>query len=224
MKFEFEDSFFRFFREHGIIEFQEMLSSDRLAELSLAIEESLQSGLKNKPRDLATDEELRTIGRDPWLRNPKILKILLKSQIGSLASFLFKKKPIRLAYMQALFSSKGDAPLKESASLESIASMTPILGGALICLQSPVTRSEEHSVPTLSDPRTGRILFFSAQTPIDFEALTKVPSLHTVLLCFCEGKVRYTLQPRDPHTHELKKSGYVFGDLIGEQHAPYLYR
>jgi hypothetical protein len=223
MKFELQDSFHQFFVKHGLIEFEETLPSKDLEILSDKLQAQLSTSLRGKPIEISSNEEIFAAGRDSWSQDPSILKILSKSQIGSIASFLFKKRPLRLAYTQTIFNQAKDSPFKESFTLNDISSMTPVLGGAIICFHSPSTYEEEGELPDLSKQRTGRIIFFSATQPIDFPALFAQQGLRCLLLCFAPPKVRYKLQPLDVNTHTLKKSGYVFGDLIKEKEAPYLY-
>ena len=59
--------------------------------------------------------------------------------------------------------------------------------------------------------------------PIPFPELLKTEGYQGILLAFSPSKLRYKLQPLDVHTHELKKSGYGFGDRLLEEEAPYLY-
>lgn len=223
MQFELSDSFHQFFSKHGLIEFEEILSSKELEELSTKITNSLLHALEGKPLEIASNADIWKAGRDLWIQDPTIQKIITKSQIGAIASFLYKKRPLRLAYTQTILNQSSDLPLSKSLSLTEISSMTPVLGGALLCFHSSVSHEGEDLLPTLIKPRTGRIVFFSATQPIDFPSLFAEKDLHCLLLCFAPSKVRYKLEALDVNTHNLKKSGYVFGDLIKEKEAPYLY-
>ncbi len=223
MKFELSESFPQFFAKHGLIEFEDLLSPKELEELSSKLNEALVRSLNNKPLEISTNQDTWKAGRDLWAQNPQILKLLTKSPIGSVASFLFKKKPLRLAYTQMIFAQDTDIPVGQNLSVSDIGSMTPVLGGALICLQSPASYESEDLLPDLTKPRSGRVIFFSEKQQVPLPSLFAQKGLCCLLLCFAPSKVRYKLQPLDLHTHELKKSGYVFGDLIGEKEAPYLY-
>ncbi len=223
MKFELSDSFHQFFNRHGLIEFEETFSSEDLEQLSSKLQSQLARSLGGKPLEISSNVELWKAGRDLWLQDSTIQKILTKSQIGAIASFLFKKRPLRLAYTQTLLNQSSDIPLTQSFTLNDISSMTPILGGALLCFHSSSTHEDEGLLPDLTKQRTGRIIFFSATQPIDFPSLFAQKGLHCLLLCFAPAKLRYKLQPLDVSTHILKKSGYVFGDYIKEKEAPYLY-
>ncbi|MES2200120.1 MAG: hypothetical protein V4489_08145 [Chlamydiota bacterium] len=223
MKFELSDSFHQFFNRHGLIEFEDTFSEEDLELLATKLQSQLVHSLEGKPLEISSNVEIWKAGRDLWIQDPTIQRILTKSQIGAIASFLFRKRPLRLVYTQTLFNRSSDIPLTQSFTLDDISSMTPVLGGALLCFHSSAVHEEEGLLPDLTKQRTGRIIFFSATQPIDFPALFAQKGLHCLLLCFAASKVRYKLQPLDVNTHELKKSGYVFGDLIKEKEAPYLY-
>ncbi len=82
--------------------------------------------------------------------------------------------------------------------IEQITSMTETFGGCILDLQSGVTT------------------FYSPQFPIDFTTL-RAPYLFIV---FATDKARYQLRDTDPCTHQLKRLGYGFGDLITEVTHP----
>ena len=222
MRFELSDSFRNFFSKNHLIEFEEILSSDEADLLSTKIETLLTSSLGSVPFKCASNKELWAAGRDQWKQDTEIKKILLKSRIGEIASFLFKKKQIRMAYTQSLVTgSLRDSPFTESHTLEEISSMTPILGGVFLSL-SPSEETEEELLPDLRKQKKGRAMFFSSTLPIPFPELFQKQGQKTLLVCFTEARVRYKMQPLDVHTHTLKKCGYTFGDLILEAEAPYL--
>jgi hypothetical protein len=45
-----------------------------------------------------------------------------------------------------------------------------------------------------------------------------------LLFLYAEEDALYTLNPLDPHTHALKRMGYVFGDRLKETTHPHLIR
>lgn len=223
MKFELSDSFHHFFAKNNLIEFENVFSSDELNLLSSKLQNGLKQALNGKPIEIASNKNLWEAGRNLWMKDPSIQRMLTKSSIGSIASFLFKKRPLRLGYSQSIFNNASDHPFSDSFSLATISSMTPVLGGACLCFNSPTTYDQEDALPDLARQRAGRIIFFSAEHLINFPSIFSQNGLHCLLLCFVPQKPRYKHQPLDVHTHELKKSGYVFGDILGEKEVPYLY-
>lgn len=132
------------------------------------------------------------MGRDLERDNPPLLKALHLSRIGQLAADLFGKKRLRMAFTQY-------GPFFEGAlPIEQITSMTETCGGCILDLQS------------------GETTFYTPQFPIDFATLRE-PYFFIV---FATDKARYQLRDTDPCTHELKKFGYGFGDLITEETHP----
>ena len=223
MRFELSDSFRNFFSKNHLIEFEEILSFDEADLLSSKIDTLMPTSLAHIPMQNASNKELWAAGRDLWKQDPDIKKIILKSRIGEIAAFLFKKKQIRIAYTQFMMTgSQKDAPFAENRMLTEISSMDPILGGVFLSLSSPGEIFEEELLPDLKKQKKGRAIFFSAGYPIPFPELFQQKGQKTLLICFTEQRVRYKMQPLDVHTHALKKLGYTFGDLISEEDAPYI--
>lgn len=158
--------------------------------------------------------------RNLWKESLPFQKILFKLSIGHMAKELFRKHPIRLGFTQGLCTSKPF--LSKTTSLEEIASLTPIAGGALLCLSA--SPKELSPMPDLQYPQAKSITFFSSTTPIPFPSLWTDESLVAILFCFTPQHIRYKMQPADPYTHIYKKSGIVFGDLLPENECPYLTR
>lgn len=214
MKFSLSDSFRNFFLKNGTLELEEILS---LEEADLLLD------LITQKTTTSAYGELAAAGRDLWRSNSEIKKALIKSRIGEIAAFLYKKRPIRLGFTQTIIPKlKNTFPFSTNHSLSEISSIDPILGGVFLCLgNSQEMQSQE--LPDFKNQTKGSAIFFSAKYPIPFEDLILQQGLQGMLICFAPVKIRYTLQPLDKFTHFLKKSGYTFGDLIEEKDAPFLY-
>lgn len=210
MKYDLSDTFFDFFTQHGVIEFESILSTSELETLSSLVQ-----------KELSTLDPWQS-AYNLWQKNEEIKKILFKSSIGEVASFLSKKKPLRLAYTQTI-STSHPSPFAKNHTLEEISSVTPIAGGALLCLSSPLEEGSEAELPNLAVPRAGRIFFFTSNTPIPFPTIYEQKGITCILFCFVSAKVRYKLNPVDVHTHLWKRSGYAFGDLLNKDVIPFLY-
>lgn len=226
MRFSLPDSYFEFFLKHQILEIEDLLSINEADQLCLKAEALILKRLSQKPLDLASNLELWKAGKNLWKDDPVIKKILFRLQFGEMSHFLFKKRPIRLAYAQTLFTENTeDCLFSQNETLPDICCIGPLLGGALLCLR-PIENqeTETHLLPNLALTKKGRVFFFSDKYPIPFPELFKQKGLRTIILYFSPGKVRYKLEPKDPLTHALKKEGYAFGDLLKEETCPYLYR
>ncbi len=227
MRFALLDSYFDFFLKHQILQLEGLLSEEETKALSIQIETLLIKHLHQKPLDVASNIEIWKAGKDLWKESSEIKKILFRMQLGEITHFLFKKRPIRLAYSQVVFTgNKQDSLFSSPKTLEEISSIDPIFGGALLCLENSLESEEieTSNIPQLKRLKKGNVLFFSGKHPIPFPELFAQKGLKALLLCFAAGNIRYKLEPQDPHTHELKKTGHAFGDLIEEEICPYLYR
>lgn len=65
---------------------------------------------------------------------------------------------------------------------------------------------------------------FFAKFPVNTETLPLKPNERYFVIGWADEKAQYMLEPKDPHTHELKKLGYVFGDRLQEKWHPTLIR
>lgn len=63
-----------------------------------------------------------------------------------------------------------------------------------------------------------------AKASADVATLPLNPDARYFVVGWADEKALYLLQPKDPHTHQLKKHGYVFGDRLKEEWHPTLIR
>lgn len=164
------------FRRERFLELDGLFSEEEASLLKMCLDEALAK--EPSGRDLERDDA-------------KLKKALHLSRIGQVASAIFGKKRLKLAFTQY--------PSPWSfAKLEEVSCITELPGGALI------------------DLVTGQVTFYPADQPIVFESITH-PYL-IIGLSFENG--RYKLQESDPHTHRLKKRGYAFGDTLKNDTHP----
>jgi hypothetical protein len=225
MRFSLPDSYFEFFLRNQILEIENLMTLQDVETLCKKHEELLLKHMNQKPLNLASNLELWKAGKDLWKEDPEVKKVLFRLQLGEISHILFKQRPIRLACTQALFTGdKQDSLFSETENLQNISSIGPLLGGVLLCLDTPVEQEALALLPDLKTLAKGRAFFFSGEYQIPFAELFQQKRLKMILLCFAPGKIRYKLEPKDPHTHELKKLGCGFGDSLPEELCPYLYR
>lgn len=226
MRFTLPDSYTEFFSKNQIIELEDILTLPEADLLCSKLEKSLSNALNSKPLTIASNMEMWKAGRTLWEEDPEIKNLLLHLKLGEIAHFLFKKRPIRLAYAQTFFTEqKEDSPFSENTTLGDISSFTPVLGGVFLCLNSldSLEDKEPSLLPDLKMQKKGRAIFFSEKYPIPLLELFKQKGLRYLLLCFIPQAARYKLESKDPNTHLLKKRGYVFGDTLQENTCPYIY-
>lgn len=226
MRFTLPDSYAEFFSKNQIIELEEILTDQEADLLCSKLEIALSKALHEKPLTITSNSDMWKAGRTLWEEDPEIKNVLLHLKLGEIAHFLFKKRPIKLGYAQTFFTElKGDSPFPAKATLTEISSFTPVLGGAFLCLnaQEVLEIQEPSLLPDLKVQKKGRAIFFSGEYPLPLEELFKQKGLRYLLLCFIPQTARYKLEPKDLHTHLLKKQGYVFGDTLKEETCPYVY-
>lgn len=223
MPFSLPDSHVEFFTKHQILELEDLLPIEDAEALCLSLEEHLKKRLKQKTLHNTSNALLWKAGRNLDKEDPKILKTLFQLQLGKLSNALFKKRPIRIAYTQTLWTENSHDPLFSSSdTLQSISSISPILGAIIICLKSK--DPQESLLPSLTHLKQGNVFFLSEQYPVDFPKLLSQAGIRAFCIALSSGNAIYRLEPKDPHTHDLKKSGYAFGDNLPEEICSYLYR
>ena len=166
--------------------------------------------------NLLTQEEVETLLHalntalphqyDTWRGNPIIQKFVLRKQFAEIASNLTKISPLRIAFDRILISDKNffENPLQEMSCIR-----------GLVC----------GCILNLALPNMGSALFFKPHSPppLDDLTLTTLPPPQ-LMIVYSKDKSLYTYQKNDPHTHTLKKLGYVFGDRLKDTTHPTLYR
>lgn len=68
----------------------------------------------------------------------------------------------------------------------------------------------------LTGERESNVIFFKPESPP--EELS-----HSFLIVYCEEKTQYLLEPKDPHTHLLKRLGYTFGETLRNDTHPLIW-
>jgi len=199
----------RFFREQGYIEFEELISDEQLNHVNDEIKKLTQSLGRNSDR-------LFRQGHDLFRQSDYLKKICTSKLFAALFAELIGEKSIRLGFDQFIpknYSTKSLQSLEESCCLRGI------LGGLIICLNSA-----DASDPSVFPSHAGNGIFFRAQHPIDYQILQQRPQQQFYLIGYTSQKTQYSLQENDPHTHDLKKLGYIFGDSLQNEHHPLIIR
>ncbi len=219
MKFSLPNSYYDFFLKYHILQLENALSIEEADQIQNLLYKNLLSK-KN-----ISHQDLWKSGKDLWTHDTEIKKILGRLHLGDLAHFLFKKRPIRLASMHILSTENRGSPLfTEELGLQEICCINPLLGGAMLWINPMNSEDGTKEVPNLLHGSKGDLVFFSENYPIPFPSLYRKENALALIFTFTSSNARYLLAPKDPLTHDLKKSGYVFGDLLQEEECPYLYR
>lgn len=211
-----------FFRKKGSIEFSGLLSDEQVTGLNKNIDKILKERRREKGPDRAAGPYGDyLLGHDLWRESVEIKQIICQKRLGSIASELFEKKPLRLGYDQ-LFVAASGYPWHEPLLAET-SCLRGLLGGAMIAL-TDAKESAEEETEVLFSAKAGNIIFFRDDLPLPLEQLETRHPQRFLLIAYAADTTVYTYQQTDPHTHSLKRFGYVFGDRLKEALNPLLYK
>ncbi|MCB1106466.1 MAG: hypothetical protein KDK76_00040 [Chlamydiia bacterium] len=209
MRFALTKEHLDFYYRYHYIELEDLLSPKEVEELETSIDKLLPEDLSGK--------ELYKRGYDSWRKDPTIKKIVLRKTLAEVASELTKKRALRIAFDVPLTGKIGEVPLFDHPmTLDEISSVKPITCGLLLHLSSQ--NPPEDPLPK----KPGNGVFFSPRHPFSFDYLSKDPTITQLLITYTNDHPLYTLNPIDPNTHVLKRSGYVFGDSLATTTHPFV--
>lgn len=242
MKFATAKEHRNFFQNHGWIEFEEFISNDQLVLINQAIDQVLAERL-NVSSDrlrLLPSDQFYLQGRDLWRSNQTLRKFITQIRFGEIASELIEKKPLRLGYDQ-LFPGRQPTQISESSlqvyphflehtnTLEAVSCLQGVIGGLMVALggkQEEDGASEKIPAEGIDifPSRPGHVIFFRPNVPINWNHLYAHAGQRYYLIVYTQASAHYQLQPQDPHTHSLKRLGYVFNDKLSDKLNPIVYR
>lgn len=215
MKFSLAKEHLHHFHQQGYVEFEGILSREKLEIIRGAI------------RKGAFDSPEQHFGKqhDLWRRFPELKNILFHREPASIVASLNRVKPLRIGYDQLIplgFQHKKPLTLKEMSSFQGVA------GGYFLCLQDcpgteiiqPLSEDPEKKIAAPFSTVAGNMVFIQPDVALDFSAM---PCDH-LLVCFAGEKALYCFNENDPHTHDFKRLGYVFGDKLLESELPTVLR
>lgn len=240
MKFSTAKEHRDFFHKQGWIEFEGFISPDQLPAIHQALDQVLAERLNVSPERLRllTSEQFFLQGRDVWRSHPTLQKLVTRSLFAEIASELIEKKPLRLGYDQ-FFPSRHASPysaktsqvyshfLEQNTSLEDVSCLKGVIGGLILALggkqEVPVEENLQEGINVF--PRQpGSVIFFKPDIPIPWKNLYAHAGQSFYLIVYTQAYAYYQLQPQDPHTHALKRLGYVFNDKLNDKLHPIVYR
>ena len=230
-----------FFQKQGWIEFEAFFSPDQLLKLNQALDETLAERLHIPVERLrqTISENAFLQGRDLWRSHSFLKTFVTQPRIGQIATELLEEQILRLGYDQLLPARlEASNPLSSSqvyshflsevTSLESVSCVKGIKCGVIIALnEKSSSEKTEASGPQGIDifpNQPGNAIFFQSQLPIQWENLYAHPGQRYYLIVYAEKHAYYQLQPQDPHTHALKRTGYIFNDKLTDRLNPIVYR
>ena len=207
-----------YFSKQGMIEFEELLSAKEIEELEMKTEELLAGRMACAPAKLEyqTAKNLFLAGRNLSREDGAVKKIVMHQRFVDLAFSTLHAPRLRLAYDEYIRTgAQGGTIFNHAYSLQGVSCFQSIVCGFLIKLcdtESPIPFPQ----------KKGSVLFFKGSTLFPWDTLFETPHQRHLLIAYGSQKLIYTLEKNDPHTHALKREGYVFGDLLANATHPTL--
>lgn len=218
MHFKIAGAHREFFQKNGYIELESVLTPEEISQLALSADSLLQKRLKDQI-EFRSAEELFRAGHDLFREDELLRKKILSHNFAEIGAELFKKKSLHIAYDQLLRTgSAPNYPNKLPSTLNEITSIYPLAGALLIHL------SGEKIPLELVPSQPENIMFLSPDLTIPWQQFFQLPHQSYLLIAYAIPESVYVLQKKDPHTHNLKKLGYVFGDRVMHTHHPIIFR
>lgn len=216
MKFSIELKQRHFFRENNAIEFERIFSEQDLYGMNTSIKEIFYKAK-------ATDFFLE--GHDLFRRSEAVKKAITSSRLCSLIYELLEQKPLRLGFDQ-LFP-----PIKTSyldyypeklpfSELSAVKNLHCLLFINLSGEGKPPVFEEGDPFPS----KPGNTVLLLPKYAIDFNKLSERMNQTFLLVGYTLNFSQYLFVEKDPHCHQLKRLGYVFGDKLRDNEHPIILR
>lgn len=230
MKFILLKEHHRFFLQNGSIEFDEILSPQKLRGLN----ENINYFFECRKIDSSLNCFFK--GRDSWREDEELLRKIKEKEWVKIAAQLTGKSSLRLGFTQ-IFCSFSESEqqfanhtLSEKEklylsflgnnSLQSGSCIEDLACGFMICLSEGKEGGEIES-QGIFPGKAGSGIFFSPEMKIDWRELYKRKGRY-LLIAYAFSHGSYVHRKEDPHTHDLKHLGETFGCRLKERWNPSL--
>jgi len=185
---------------------------------------SLSSCFLRRCGTISSSREYGAFGRDVSRESLAIRKVLYATGLAEIARELAGSRVLRFAYDQLYTCPDVPLPAREEGryTLAEASCVSRLAGAFLFCLEGEYDgpREEGDRFPC----RAGNAMFLAPNVPWHVQAHVTRSQQKFLLLAYAEDRSQYILEPRDAHTHTLKRLGYVFGDRLSEKWHPTLVR
>jgi len=218
-----------FFKQNHFITFEDLLNSGEIA----TIQEEIGRFFMEREPFTSTYMD----AHDMFRKSDVIKKVVLRTKLAELAAGLTKIAPIRIGYDQ-LFLSPPSPPdqqlppaFTQNLTLSEATGIDGLACGLMLNLSSTspseelTTPSLEEELPSLSPfpSKQGSGIFFTPDIPLILSDLFNSPCQDFLLIVYTEKRALYRLEENDPHTHELKKLGYIYGEQLKNTTHPIIF-
>jgi len=217
----------RYFKEHGLIQFDEVLSTARLDEMNEAVDQVLakRTGANRNALPKLPPAEIYPYARDLWRESEVIKKFDCQSRFADLLLSFFSSQKFLLGTDQLLVPDLPPSityepyypkafpepkPLREQISIQGVHS------ALFVCLKGD-SEEENSAFPT----RPGSVVVMGPEYPLPLGELKANLTRRLLWITYVNPDAVYLYRESDPGTHYWKNLGYVFGDkLMQKGHPP----
>lgn len=251
MKFAITAEQRQFFHQQQLLELEGLLTMQQVEYLTtninkVALQRKDAGAVKFKSLPA---KDLFMAGHDIWRSDANVAKIVTDIKYAAIVAELTHTKILRLGYDQWFppntasqdKSSRSPLPLikdaqprksevspytrllSKSASLRNVCCLQGVRCGLMLCL-SDSEQPQDGSYEGVFSHRAGCGTFIAPERAIDFPTLMQRAGQQFLLIVYTEKTALYTMREEDPHVHELKRLGYVFGDRLNDSLHPIIYR
>jgi hypothetical protein len=236
MKYVLTAEHHHYFQKNHCLELEELLSNAQLEGISASIESAILQKT-NTPKEqfhrLSAAQRFMA-GYDLWRSDPHVAKIVTGTHLAEIAANLTHHRTLRLGCdqwfpatpplpSQSGITSAFDELLTKTMPLSEFCCLLGACSALMLCISGTGTSPTENYEGVFPhNPGSG--IYFTAEKAIDFPTLRHRPGQQFLLIIYTERTTLYTVQQSDPHLHELKKLGYVFGDRLNDRLNPILIR
>ena len=212
------------FEKNGFVLLKELFSSDKVQKVLASYQSFFREHkdvLEYQKREARGGMIPSFYARDSALHSQELRRLLFSKAIGHIAGHLSMKKKLRYGGDWLWQGNKMPwSASEEPFSLESCFCVKPIAIACLIAL----TDGSPQEKPFLPE-KAGDALFFSSHLVYPWNDLKENGAGQKFLLMvYAEEDAAYMPNPLDPHTHDLKRVGYVFHDRLKETTHPHIIR
>jgi hypothetical protein len=192
-----------FFEKNHYIEFEELISAKQL--------QILQKKIATLP-----------LKRDISRHNAEVRKVLHSLRLARIAAELSHTYCLRFGFDRVIVPEElSFSILAEESSIQGLeCCMMLCIDG--MCQSASDEDSGDGIDPFPSLPGSGK--FFLPGTKCSSKGSQHHRGQKFLLFTWAKKHAIYTLQLKDPYTHELKKEGLVFGDRLREKEHPVILR
>ncbi len=230
MKFAIAAEHRHYFHHHQLLELEGLLSPIQAASLVESIKAAVFKRSGPSKGHLSANEQFM-LAHDIWRSDPAIAKIVMQLEFAKIAAELTHSRVVRLGYDQWFppisslsdRASTYDELLSTPVSLRSVSCLQGVICGLMLCLSDFPDRHDVSYEGVFSRVK-GNGVFIAPERGIDFPTLCQRFGQQFLLIVYTEKTALYTMQESDPHVHELKKLGYVFGDKLNDRLHPIICR